>query len=105
MPYKFGEIMPYTFEDAEREIGTSTSWRDAFTSSLAKWEQIASGDYDSYPVSCDCGFCIVAINRNLYVSRCETECPAYLACAARHGSAEDVLRLLRDIDWEKWDAE
>ena len=90
--------MPYTYKDALEEVGSSTSWEDARVSSIKKWEQIASGDTESYERGDLCGFCIVKHNRGENCS----QCPALPACDESL-SAEEVLRILLGLAFPEED--
>lgn len=98
--------MPFTREDAKETVGNSTDWRIGLTASILKWEQIASGDEESYGWCASCGFCFVATNRGISLIGCGG-CPAREVCSKVYTDtpARDILRALEAISLEEEDAE
>ena len=93
--------MPYMVSDAIFEVCGSTDWRSGLPPSIKKWEQIVSGDQDSYPRAVGCGFCIVQNNRDSEDERgCLLSCPAHDICisAINDADSEEVLKGLRDLE-------
>ncbi len=93
--------MPFTYSDAREKVGNSIDWTVGKEASIRKWEQIVSGDKDSYPRGASCGLCMVTENRGV---SCKS-CPATLVCGCGYISsnldAGAVLQMLQEIDLEE----
>ena len=86
--------MPYTEEDARRDVGASIDWEVGFRVSIKKWEQIVGGDGISYGRMAHCGICFVATNRNI---RC-FNCPAYSICDSfANCDDKEILQALKNL--------
>lgn len=86
--------MPYTREDAKREVGNSKDWLVGLEASIKKWEQRVRGDVESYGRNKDCGLCFVADNRKLHCR----DCPAYPFCCGISGQdGKEVLQALKNL--------
>ena len=93
--------MPYIISDAIFEVCGSRDWQCGLLPSIKKWEQIVSGDQDSYPRTTGCGFCVVQNNRDRNgEGDCLLSCPAHDICigAINNADSEEVLKGLRDLE-------